>query len=83
MRQAFVLITLVLINHAAVSMETARGVVYADTNRNGVHDEGEPGVVKVLITNQRDFAETSTQGVVSTFFRTFSLRNSLGTGCSY
>lgn len=42
--------------------ETARGVVFDDRNQNGIRDEGETGIPKVLITNQRDFVETGADG---------------------
>ncbi|KXK32260.1 MAG: hypothetical protein UZ16_OP3001002613 [Candidatus Hinthialibacteria bacterium OLB16] len=42
--------------------ENARGVVYADLNRNGARDPGENGVPGVLITNLRDFVSTDPEG---------------------
>lgn len=42
--------------------ESARGVVYADLNRNGARDPGENGVPGVLITNQRDFVSSDPEG---------------------
>lgn len=59
------LFLLTLLLPTPCTAETARGVVYADMNRNRARDEGEGGIPRVLITNQRDFVETGPQGEYS------------------
>lgn len=45
-----------------VSAETAKGVVFADLNRNGARDEGESAVTGALVTNQREVVRTDEEG---------------------
>ncbi|MEM0897133.1 MAG: calcineurin-like phosphoesterase family protein [Verrucomicrobiota bacterium] len=45
-----------------VTAEVARGLVYHDVNKNGVRDEGEPGVAGVAVSNQREIVETDAEG---------------------
>jgi hypothetical protein len=47
---------------AQAPREVARGIVYADLNRNGMRDPGEPGVAGVLVSNQLDVVRTDAQG---------------------
>jgi hypothetical protein len=47
---------------AHADRETARGVVYADLNGNGVRDPGEPGIQGVLVSNQLDVVRTDAEG---------------------
>jgi len=42
--------------------ETARGRVYEDLNRNGVRDEGEPGIAGVGVSNGRLVVQTAKDG---------------------
>lgn len=42
--------------------EKARGLVFEDLNRNGIRDEGEPGLPKVLVSNQTEVVETDAEG---------------------
>lgn len=44
------------------AQEMARGLVYADLNRNGVRDPGEPGIPGVLVSNQDIVVRTDTEG---------------------
>lgn len=43
-------------------LETARGLVFEDTNRNGQHDAGEKGIPDVKISNGRDIVTTNGEG---------------------
>lgn len=56
---AFLCLTLIA---AASAAETARGVVYNDTNKNMTRDEGERGVPDVLVSNGIDVVKTGTDG---------------------
>ena len=38
------------------------GIVFADANRNGQRDAGEPGIAGVAVSNQRDVVRTSADG---------------------
>jgi len=40
----------------------ATGVVFHDKNKNGIHDEGEPGIPKVAVSNQREVVVTNAEG---------------------
>jgi len=42
--------------------ETARGVVYNDSNSNGTRDSGEPGIPSVAVSNGTDVVTTDEQG---------------------
>jgi hypothetical protein len=42
--------------------ETARGVVYEDLNNDGQHQDSEPGVPAVLVSNGFDVVETGADG---------------------
>ncbi len=42
-----------------------RGVVYEDTNANGVRDDGEPGIANVLVTGGESTAMTDSDGAYS------------------
>ncbi len=42
--------------------QTARGVVFDDRNRNGIRDQGEPGIPGVLVSNQREVVRTDLTG---------------------
>lgn len=42
--------------------DTARGVVFADLNGNGVRDAGEPGIPGVLVSNQDQVVRTDGEG---------------------
>ena len=43
--------------------EIARGMVFHDLNENGVHDEGEPGIEGVVISNGYDVTTTDEDGM--------------------
>jgi hypothetical protein len=40
----------------------ATGFVFHDKNENGIHDEGEPGIPKVAVSNQREVVVTDAEG---------------------
>lgn len=42
--------------------KSARGIVFDDRNRNGIRDEGEPGIANVLVSNQLEVVRTDPQG---------------------
>lgn len=42
--------------------ETARGIVFHDQNENGVHDENEPGIENVWVSNGVDLTATDANG---------------------
>lgn len=48
--------------NAANQESLAKGVVFEDRNRNGIRDEGEPGVRDVWVSNQRELAKTDREG---------------------
>lgn len=41
---------------------TAKGIVYLDSNENGVYDNGEKGVLGVKVSNGLDVVKTNSQG---------------------
>lgn len=43
-------------------LETARGIVFEDTNGNGKHDDGEPGLGGIKVSNGEDIVKTDDQG---------------------
>ncbi len=47
---------------SALAQQVATGVVFHDRNRNGIRDAGEPGVPKVLVSNQREVVRTDARG---------------------
>ncbi len=59
------LFILIILTPVRGTAETARGVVFVDSNRDGIRDVGEVGVPKVLLTNQRTFVETGAGGEYS------------------
>lgn len=46
----------------AQDLPTARGIVFDDRNRNGKRDDGEPGLAKVLVSNQLEVVATAEDG---------------------
>lgn len=44
------------------SDQKAKGIVFEDTNKNGVLDSGEKGVAKVLVSNQKEVVTTNKDG---------------------
>ena len=48
---------------------TVRGVVFADANRNGLHDTSEAGVEGVLVSNGRDWTRTDANGAYALAIR--------------
>lgn len=42
--------------------ESVTGIVFHDLNGNGVHNEGEPGIEGVLVSNGRDVVATDAEG---------------------
>ncbi len=42
--------------------EEATGLVFHDTNGNGIHDEGESGIPGVAVSNQREVTTTDAEG---------------------
>lgn len=61
-----VIITLVSLNElvdaAPIESPYVTGIVFEDTNGNGIRDEGEPGVAGVMVSNQRDVVLTDSDG---------------------
>lgn len=47
---------------APVDVISARGVIFHDRNRNGVRDDGEPGIANVRVSNQREVVLTDDNG---------------------
>lgn len=45
-----------------VQAAVARGIVFEDINGNGVHDEGEPGIADVRVSNGKDVIQTRVDG---------------------
>lgn len=43
-------------------VEIARGLVFEDANRNGIHDSGEQGLPDVKVSNGRDIVKTNAEG---------------------
>ena len=62
----FVLGLVVLLAAAPASLEArkkkANGLVFDDTNRNGVFDKGEPGIPGIVVSNQYDVVQTDKDG---------------------
>ncbi len=56
--------TIVLFSLAAAvsAQQTATGTVFLDQNQNGKRDNGEPGLVNVRVSNQREVVKTDAQG---------------------
>lgn len=46
----------------AQAQKVATGVVFHDTNRNGIREAGEPGIAQVLVSNGREVVRTDKQG---------------------
>ena len=46
----------------AESKPTARGYVFEDLNRNGVRDQGERGLPRIIVSNQREVTVTKKDG---------------------
>lgn len=46
----------------ADAQDTARGTVFHDKNRNGKRDLGEPGLPRILVSNQREVVRTGKDG---------------------
>jgi hypothetical protein len=42
--------------------KTAKGIVFEDTNHNGILDKGEKGIPGVVVSNQYDVAQTDKKG---------------------
>lgn len=58
----FWLILVALVPLMAGAGDVAQGLVFVDTNGNGRHDEGEPGVANVSLSNGRDIVLSDPQG---------------------
>ncbi|NIP98896.1 MAG: metallophosphoesterase, partial [Akkermansiaceae bacterium] len=56
------LLALLILPLFAGEVPSARGFVFDDRNGNGVRDQGEPGLPKVLVSNQREVAVTAGDG---------------------
>ncbi|MBI3818078.1 MAG: PQQ-binding-like beta-propeller repeat protein [Planctomycetes bacterium] len=46
----------------SASRPPVRGIVFNDKNRDGVRDEGEPGIANIEVTNGKDFVKTAADG---------------------
>ncbi|NQU86478.1 MAG: calcineurin-like phosphoesterase C-terminal domain-containing protein [Mariniphaga sp.] len=44
------------------NVEIAKGKVFSDVNKNGIYDQGEPGIAGVLVSNQLDVVKTDANG---------------------
>jgi hypothetical protein len=51
-----------LTSRAAANRESATGIVFEDRNGNGQRDAGEPGIVDVVVSNQREVVVTNADG---------------------
>ncbi len=60
--QGTVLVAMVFIATLVPAAETIRGVVYQDLNRDGLHQDSEPGVPGVAVSNGFDVVETDHDG---------------------
>ncbi len=62
----FILGLVVLLAAAPTSLEArkkkAKGLVFDDTNRNGIFDKGEQGIPGVVVSNQYDVVQTDKEG---------------------
>jgi hypothetical protein len=60
------LILFLLLTAASSSLEAkqkfAKGMVFEDTNRNGIFDKGEKGIPGVSVSNQADVVQTDAKG---------------------
>ena len=59
---AFLLISIGVIFSQLISADTATGRVFVDENRNGLADEGEPGLANVRVSNGSDIVTTDADG---------------------
>ena len=50
------------ITAAADKSGTATGMVYHDLNRNSIHDENEPGLEGISVSNGREIVKTNAVG---------------------
>ena len=60
--RAFLLISIGVVFSQLVSADTATGRVFVDENRNGLADEGEPGLANVRVSNGSDIVTTDADG---------------------
>ena len=59
----FILLFLILITKSQlIADETISGIVFNDVNKNNVMDNGEKGIAKVVVSNQRDVVITDDEG---------------------
>lgn len=63
-RQLFVAL-LIMASFPVIGSSQATGVVFADRNANGQRDAGEPGVSRVVVSNQVDVTTTDSSGSFS------------------
>lgn len=50
------------VSSGIASAKDARGIVFEDTNQNGVRDQGEPGLAGIPVSNQREVRLTDADG---------------------
>ena len=60
--RAFLLISIGVVFSQLISADTATGRVFVDENRNGLADEGEPGLANVRVSNGSDIVTTDADG---------------------
>lgn len=58
----FAALLMAAIVNTNANAELAKGLVYEDTNENGAHDAGEPGVSGIRLSNGKDIVETDADG---------------------
>lgn len=65
MRTLLFLSILLLAAGSCPAQEAAKGLVFDDRNQNGKRDRGEPGLPKVLVSNQHEVVATGPDGAWS------------------
>lgn len=53
---------LLICSSSAVAQQVARGIVFVDQNANGVHDDGEPMLPGIRVSNGREVVSTDAAG---------------------
>lgn len=58
----FILISIIFLVSDVYAQRSVTGVVFDDSNKNGVIDDGEPGIPGVMVSNGRDIVFTDKNG---------------------
>lgn len=62
MKFVSILLAVVLLAVSAAARETVSGFVFEDLDRNGVRDDGEPGIASVAVSNETEVVQTDQNG---------------------